>query len=258
MGSSQQQLNNEWFNNIPQEYQERPSIAAFKDKGFEDFIKDYVNKDSLVGRKGVLLPKEDDDEDLNRFYSELGRPETPENYENIEVVVPEEIKDFVDLSEVDNFKGLAHKYGLNNKQFQGLVKDYVSQQIGKVKQAYEEQIQKANEAKTTLRNEWGEKTDERIAKAQSIIDKFADETSYEFFNKNNKDVGLIRFLDKIAQNISSDVIDPSGTQQTKMTPEQIQKRMDEILRTDDFWINVPTAGSQNLKKEYEELSKMLK
>ena len=121
MGSSQQQLNNEWFNNIPQEYQERPSIAAFKDKGFEDFIKDYVNKDSLVGRKGVLLPKEDDDEDLNRFYSELGRPETPENYENIEVDVPEEIKDFVDLSEVDNFKGLAHKYGLNNKQFQGLV-----------------------------------------------------------------------------------------------------------------------------------------
>ncbi len=247
-----------WYDNVPEEYRENQSITSLKDKDFNEFVKDYVNKDGLVGRKGIILPKDGDEADTSRFYNELGRPETADGYETPELEVPEEVKQFVDTTRVEGFKQLAHKYGLSEDQYKGIVTEFMQQEIGGVKQSYDDQVAKANETKTTLRNEWGEKTDERIAGAQKIIDAFADESSYEFFNANNKDAGLIRFLDGISQKLSSDSINSTGQTQVTMSKADAQARMNEILQSDDYWVEIPTPGAKSVRQEYQELAKIVR
>ena len=254
--SGSDQVSNSWFDKVPAEFKENKSLTALKDKGFDDFIKDYVNKDGAIGRKGVLLPKEGDEADKQRFYRELGVPESLEGYQNVEVEIPEGIEDMVDTSRLDMFKEVAHKYNLTDEQYRGVVAEVMAKEIGGIKDYKEAQVAKANEAKTALRNEWGERTDERIANAQKVIDSFADEKSVEFFNANNKDVGLIRFLDNIASKISNDTL-KSDTAAPTVSKEQAQIRMAEILKSDDYWLNIPTPGAKSIRQEYQELAKIV-
>jgi len=265
-GSSNAQVGNDpegqvkepsWFEKVPEEYRSNNSIASLKDKGFDEFVKDYVNKDSLVGKKGVILPNKDDEGDVKRFYSELGVPESIDKYSEVPIEVPENIQPFMNMDKVDTFKDLAHKYNLTDDQYKGILKDYMDGEISTVNQTYEEQVKGAEEAKTALRTEWGEKTDERIANAQKMIDAFADEKSYEFFNNNNKDVGLIRFLDSISQKVSQDSIRSDGAAPVQMTKEAAQKRMTEILDSEDYWVGVPKPGTKSLREEYIELGKIV-
>ena len=247
-----------WFDNVPEEYRENASLVSLKDKDFGEFVKDYANKDSLVGKKGVILPDPNSPEDIARYNKEIGVPESADLYESQEFDIPEEVSQFIDTERAEGFKELAHKYGLTPDQYKGLVSEVMAQDIGTIKDRQAAEVETANQTKTDLRNEWGEKTDERIARAQGLIDNFADEASHEFFNSNNKDTGLIRFLDGIAQQMSPDSIAPSGTAAVKMNGQQAQARMTEILGHDAYFkAGIKSPEQKSLQSEYAELSKLI-
>lgn len=111
---------------IPDQYKD--SSWAQKYKTAEDFFKGFDNLNKMAGQKqivqGIQAPtSEASDEDWNKFFTQIGRPEGPDKY-----IIPEDIQanEGIDLaSEKKVFSELAHQSGLTQKQAERLFKGYI-------------------------------------------------------------------------------------------------------------------------------------
>ena len=64
---------------ISQEFRDDPSIAKFNT--VDDLAKEHVNLQSLLGRKGVIVPNQDDSPDIwSKYRSENNIPESFDKY----------------------------------------------------------------------------------------------------------------------------------------------------------------------------------
>lgn len=111
---------------IPEAY--RNAGWATKYTSEEDLWKGVDNMAKLVGQKqvvqGLQLPGEEaSPEEVNAFYTALGRPESADKYElPKDLAVPEGYN----IDEVSqNFRNLAHKNGIPQKQAAALFKDFI-------------------------------------------------------------------------------------------------------------------------------------
>ena len=120
----------------------------------DDMGKAHLELVGMIGKKGVVLPNENDPNDMARYYNELGRPDEAAKYVNPEIVVEEDLKQFFSEEKLDNFKGIAHKYGLTQKQFEGLSKEYSEAQLTEIKGIIQTENQRVEESTKGLMNEW--------------------------------------------------------------------------------------------------------
>ena len=98
----------------------------------DEFGKAFKEQRDMVGRKGIILPNENDPNDMDRYLNQLGRPETSDKYENPNIEVEEEYKQFYSEDRLNGFKEIAHKYGLTQKQFEGITKEYSESQLDEI------------------------------------------------------------------------------------------------------------------------------
>jgi hypothetical protein len=83
---------------------------------------EHVNAQSMIGRKGIIPPKEGDLADTARFLSDIGRPESPDGYDAGEYEPPEGIgwtPEF--MSEVND---LLHRSAVTQDQYPVLTQGY--------------------------------------------------------------------------------------------------------------------------------------
>lgn len=156
----------------------------------DDFYKSYRGSQELVGRKGVIIPKEGDAPEIHAKYREsLGIPEKPEAYKltlpeklhpNIKVT-PEGQKDFFEF---------AHKNGFSNAHAQELNSWYLSK-MSEGMFAAEKQAEAARvEGDTALRKEWG--------------------SNYEVYNAQAEKAWVVFSKTKGADGKVSDLLDPDS------------------------------------------------
>lgn len=113
---------------IPEQYRE--ASWATKYSTAEDFFKGVEGMSKLIGNKeiveGIKLPGEDaTEEDYSKFFNSIGRPETSEAYDLEKVQMPEGYN----LEDTQReFRELAHKAGLSQKQASALYKGYMENQ----------------------------------------------------------------------------------------------------------------------------------
>jgi len=134
--------------------------------------KSLVHNKGLVGRKGVILPKDDDPADRDRFYTELGRPETPAGYE---IQAPADLpKEFPYSPELETgFKQWAHEEGLTAAQAKGIYGKYLKATLDQFKAGQAAFVQKMDEIKGNLLKKWGDKYEENLAAGQQAMKRFA-------------------------------------------------------------------------------------
>lgn len=101
-----------FLESLPEELREDPAFANIE--GVDQLAREHVNLQSLLGRKGVVLPKDGDDDDRERFYNELGRPDTPDDYE----IAPPEGGEFTEADQVLHaaMRPAIHAAGLRQDQ----------------------------------------------------------------------------------------------------------------------------------------------
>jgi hypothetical protein len=124
-----------------------------------------VNK--IIEKVPNLMVKPDvtSDEGKTSLYNMLGRPEKFEDYK---VELGEDAN--LDTSRIDSHKELAHKLGLNNQQFNEIVKLQYQQEV-----AEETIINKYMEEQTVrLQKEWGNDFDSKVQGAHSALKMYAD------------------------------------------------------------------------------------
>lgn len=116
----------DWFSQIPAELQSEKSLQSFKGKQLGDFVKSHVEAQKMIGGS-IRLPKPDATPEErakfnNDIFNKLGRPEAPTGYKYEKPDVPKELG-WSDEHE-GQFKEAAHKLGLTNEQFGGVMKWY--------------------------------------------------------------------------------------------------------------------------------------
>jgi len=111
------------LSSLPEEL--RGNVNIGRHKNFESLAKEYAGSQALIGKKGVILPGEDQ-ADIARFLKELGRPDSPADYDRKDFTPPESINWSEQIEE--KLTGLLHASGVTQGQFEKLIPGYAALQ----------------------------------------------------------------------------------------------------------------------------------
>lgn len=215
----------------------------------QHILESYRNLEKHLGAKVRTVPADDDAEGWNKFYNELGRPETPDGYK---FDLPEEYNPEL----VKFYQDAAHKHGLTKKQADGFLMAYMDFENTVREEMAKQQDVKVMAAQQELKQEWGAKYEENLNLALRGAKTLGLEQT-EILALENA-MGQTKFA-KVFQQIGRALCAEDGTPtQTQSggggfgvrTPAQAQARIDELLGRPDYW----EAYSKGDRAKVEEIN----
>ncbi len=249
---------NEFLNMIPEELREHPSISPIKD--VENLARSYVNAQRLIGADKIAVPVNPTDEDLDRIYDRLGRPEDPKGY-GIEVdgnVITEEV--------ATDYADIAHKLRLSPDQAKGILDYYKSS----IEQSGAQSLELAEAAKEqtveSLRSEWGRAFDQKVEAAAKVAQEFADPEMFNITLADGSKLGdnaeFIKAFAKIAdfrQSVTSEDTVAEMSQSNVMTPATAQAEIDAIMndKSHSYWDRKNPIARQKAVERVQHLMEQL-
>lgn len=220
--SDQQQDSLGWRAGLPDDLKANESFVPYKTVG--DFAKAHLDTAAKLkdaeGKLGNSIPKLGENatqEEREKFFNSLGRPEKPEGYQ-----LEDGSKEKEDI--LNPWKQDFHELGLTAAQAKGLKAKWDGR-INNLVETHNAQIQtEIGDASTKLKTELGDKYDAGVELAQRLWKKetdtdfdkaFTGETSANRFT-------MIRFLLKMAAKTGEDSsMRGSGQRQTNIPPALI-------------------------------------
>ena len=113
-----------WRESLDAEIRDHPALTTIAD--VPALAKRFLSTQEMVGKKGIILPKEGDAADVARFRKEIGVPESVEGYDLGDFTPPE------GLPWDDGFQtamlGKLHAIGIPGSQIKQLFSDYAEVQ----------------------------------------------------------------------------------------------------------------------------------
>lgn len=219
-----------WLTGSEATFANDPIMANVKD--VPTLVKNYINAQRMVGKKGHMLPDENSGEDTwNEFYTKMGRPETGDDYG----LQSEQLnEDFV-----KNFSAKAHEIGLMPRQAQALM-EYYNESASNENSQDQEALRASEQASLELlKNEWGEGFNTKVHKAQVVAKQFGGESFIKALDEQGlgSNPEIIKFLANIGESLNEDSFEPSAVSQFAMTPEQAQAEIAGIMEAEDspYW-----------------------
>ena len=193
-----------WMAQLPVDLKDQKSLTKFKTIG--DLGKSYMELERKSSNS-IQMPGENaTDDELSRYYGQLGRPETADRYTLQAPNLPEGMS-FDKTLETD-FKTQAFTSGLNESQAKKIY-DWL---MGKQTESYASLVtarkEALSQAENNLKADWGEKYSENMALMGRGLKTFADDQFISFVKKsglgNNADFAKI--FAKIGKAISDDAL----------------------------------------------------
>lgn len=187
----------------------------------------YSNLEKMTGdpSKIVRLPDFDNRDEVSNFYKKLGRPETTEGYKL-------EQGDNDDEEATGLFKQIAYKNGLSTRQAEGVYEQFNTGVNALNEKQAKQQEDNINKNLTELKENWGDKYDEKMDKAKAGFKAVGLEES-----KVEGIAGILGLEDtiKLFSGIGKGVSEPSfveggGT----ATSGSIKEQLDEIKANPDY------------------------
>lgn len=170
-----------FLNSIPEVYRDK-SWAKENSASAETFFKFVDNQNTLIGRKGVIIPADNaSPEEVEKFHKDLGRPDSPEGYE---FKNPDVLKDKTRNAETDKkIKEIFHKIGVPKGMAEKITQGYESFLFEQQKEhlAREaEEDKKFSEFNTKL---FGDNRAAVVANAQKILRDTLPKEALPMFDK---------------------------------------------------------------------------
>ena len=228
-----------WVEQLPEDIRE-DAQAFVTNKNIEDFpgvMKSILGAQKLIGANKVVVPGEAaTEEELNNFYTALGRPETPNDYG---VKPLDEMPNGFPYKEelANEFAGEAHKLGLTTKQTQGLFNWFLSMEVDAFNGINKDREEEKQNAELALRKEFGKAYDDKLKAAQTLIRKYADDDVFKHLEDTGfgNDPKVVKLIARIAQEFSEDRLkgDGSGVYGA-MSPQEAQSKIQELQADKEF------------------------
>ena len=249
---------NDFLQMIPEEIRQHPSLSPIKD--VENLARSYVNAQRLIGADKIPMPVNPSDEDLDRIYNRLGRPESPDGYQlaaDGNIVTEDLVKDFADFS---------HKLRLTPEQASGIL-DYYRSSVEQSAAGSEEQAQAYRQTtEEALKSEWGRAYDQKLGEAVRAAQEFSNPEIFDLQLTDGSRLGdnpeFIKTFAKIAefrQTVTSEDTISENAQANVMTPKQAQAEIDAIMnnRSHAYWDKTNIVGRQQAIQRVQELMGMV-
>lgn len=227
---------NDFLGMMPEDLRDHPSLSPIKD--VENLARSYVNAQRLIGADKIAMPVNPTDEDLDRIYGRLGRPESPDGY-GIKAdgnIVTEEV--------ADNFADISHKLRLTPEQASGIM-DYYRSAVEQSGVANTQQAEEAREQTVaSLQQEWGRAYDTKLESAAKAAQEFATPEMFGIELSDGSRLGdnpeFIKAFAKIAefrQTVTSEDTVAEMSQSNILTPAMAQGEIDAIMadRSHAYW-----------------------
>jgi hypothetical protein len=239
-------FSDKWFEKAPKGYEVPEGLKTAPD--FWNLVKMTANAQKKLGYPAESLlvkPGKDwKDDQWNEFFSNIGRPESPDKYE-----LP--VKDGKYTPEsLNEFKQIAHKAGLLPKQVAPILEYYekIEAMKGDLTKQAEESGRK--QAETELKEEWGSKFDEKLKSAQKFVKTFADEKDQEILNgKIGDDPSVLRVLANAASVMRNDALIGTGIDQNPGN-QGLQSELDQIMKNPIYF---DPQESRKFRTEHDRL-----
>jgi len=235
---------NDFLQMMPEDLREHPSLSPIKD--VENLARSYVNAQRLIGADKIPMPVNPTDDDLDRIYNRLGRPESPDGYQiaiDGNIVTEDVARDFADIS---------HKLRLTPSQASGVL-DYYRSAVEQSGIASTEQASEMQEAAINeLRQEWGKAFEARVEAAGRVAQEFANPDMFNIQLADGSRLGdnaeFIKAFANIAefrQTVTSEDTVPENSQTMMMTPAHAKAEIEAIMsdKTHAYWDKKSPAHS---------------
>lgn len=158
-----------WQKVLPVEMQGAEMFKTIPD--VPTLAKNYMNAQKLIGMKRVAIPGKDaSPEQLNEFYSALGRPEAANKYTVPSVKPLDGV--VMDQASMDKARETFFKLGIPDSAQVGLLEFYINglnETHTTVRKSMETQKAQGEEA---LRKDWGDKYDGNLTLAKNAMKEF--------------------------------------------------------------------------------------
>tara|TARA_R110000772_G_scaffold45665_1_gene104482 strand:+ start:48 stop:884 length:837 start_codon:yes stop_codon:yes gene_type:complete len=247
---------NDFLDMIPEELRGHPSISPIKD--VENLARSYVNAQKLIGADKIPMPTNPTDEDLDRIYGRLGRPETSDGY-NLAVdgnVITEDI--------ANSYRDVAHQLRLTPDQANGVLEYYKSVSQGSEEEFTQRNQQQREQIETDLKREWGQAYEQKISAAGKVIAEFANPEILEMRLEDGTPVGnhpdFIKAFANIAdfrQSVTSEDTISNASANRAMTPSDAQAEISAIMASPDYTNRRDYGARQRAIERVSELYGMI-
>lgn len=220
-----------WRESLPPELREAPSLGKYQDVA--SLAKGYVEAQTLIGRKGAIIPKEGDSPEVTAaFRQAMGVPEKPEGYE---IKVPEGLPAGVwNDDAAGQFRTWAHELGLTPTQAQGLAERYAQMGGNAVQQS-------AEVTETELRKEWGVAFNAKMKAANDALRNIGGEDLAQYLQTSGlgNHPAMVRAWAKIGEGMGEDRPAGMGTGRSSgmMTPSEAKAERMKIMgdKNSAYW-----------------------
>ena len=225
-----------WRDGLPDDLRAHPGLEKYSD--VSALAKGFLSQSELVGRKGVLLPKEGDAVDLARFHSELpGYVESPEAYD-LDGFSPPEGLPWSDNVQTSMLSAM-HEAGLTNGQVNSVLQSYAESQsteLGVMQQTIADATVAGEKA---LRAEFGASYDAKMAQATQAFALATGDKKEEIENlvmgdgtRFGDNPALVRMFAKLGEALGEDSLRGDGgsgsTQTFTRSPSQAQAELNAL------------------------------
>lgn len=186
---------------ISDEFKTSKTLEQYKD--LNGLVKSHIELNKMLGDR-VKLPSENSTpEEINKFYAKLGRPEAVDKYE---FKNPEQLPEGFNIDEagVKEFKELAFKLNLTQKQADELRGYYVNKSIEQHKSTYVSKEKLEEEFITKGKEKFGDKYDNVISNAAKVMKENLSDEQRASLDKMDNDQLLA--VSELINNLSNKYI----------------------------------------------------
>ncbi|MBX9697868.1 MAG: hypothetical protein K2X74_00470 [Acetobacteraceae bacterium] len=192
----------DWSASLPEDL--RPIVTAKGWKDPADALRSYGELETLIGRKGLIPPKEGDPDTVTAAWrAGLGVPEKPEGYEFKQ---PDGLPaEAWQESGLTAFRGWAHELGLTPAQAQGVAERFAKQQAEAMQRAALGIGPDGKPMEETLRAEWGVQYDAKVEQAKRAAKQFGAEAGVlDALEAKVGGAAMMQFFARIGEAIGED------------------------------------------------------
>lgn len=245
-----------FLNSVDSQFASDPNIAKFDN--VNDLAREHVNLQSLLGRKGLIVPKEGDSQEVwDKYRTEMNIPSDTSGY--FGDTKPEENDLPAHIAKV------AYDSNLSVDQYNEIMRGYESWYKDVVDHNSQEIEQTTNENLDSLKKEWGRAYEAKTDMGASALSTLTGRKAQEIANielsdgtalgNNPEFIKVMASVGEILQ--EKGLLEGTNVNSSAMSPEEAQSKLSQlmadpeksaILFSQDFH-----PGKEELVKERERL-----
>lgn len=240
-----------WMEGLSDEYKSHASLKDYKD--INGVAKSLIEAQGYIG-DSVRVPKEEaTEEEWNKYFDKLGRPETSDKYLS-DIKLPEGMDYNQDM--LKDFQDLAHKLGLSQKQFKSIKEHYDNKAIESFNTQKANKVNLDAEFDKIANQRFGQNREKILTSGRNLLNMNSNSEDKEIFAKldNRTMVAFASVLENIR---SKHIAEDSGSMRNTSSPTQSNKDIESKMNELSAWLykNTHDKMSTEFKQKAEELDR---